>query len=701
MKVYATQEIRNIGVVGHGQAGKTSLIAAMLFTAGAVNRLGRVADGTAPTDIDEVELARKMSIFTTPAYAEWKGHKINILDTPGASAFIHEARGALRVADTALFVVDVVSGIGVSTEKAWAYAEEFNLPRAMVFNKMEYERADFKNTLASVNEVFGRAVVPVHLPIGSEKTFRGVVDLVKMKAYTFETDGSGKVVEGNIPDNLKDEANSAREALIEVIAEGNDALLEKFFELGTLPEEDILPGIKAAILERRLVPVFATSATSNMGSQSLMDAIINYLPSPGDFGSVTGKASTETDAEEVSRKISDSEPYSAFVFRTIADQFGKITLCKIYSGIIKADATVFNLTKGAQERLGPIHVIQANKMEKITEAHSGDIIAVTKLKETVTGDTFADKATPVVYAPVVFPEPAINFAIVPKSRQDEDKLSGALSKMLEEDQALRYTRDDQTKEFLLSGSGQLHIEAAVEKLKRRYGVEVQLNTPKVPYKETIKARVEVQGRHKKQSGGRGQFGDCKCVFEPLPRGEGFQFVDKIFGGSVPANFRPAIEKGILEAAASGTLAGYKVIDFKVELIDGSYHPVDSDELSFKIAGRKAFRNAMEKAKPVLLEPVMNVEIVAPQEFSGDLMGDLNSRRGRIQGMDTRGSQQVIKAQVPLSEMLNYPPTLNSITAARGSYSMEFSHLDEVPSLIAQKIIAEAQAEGRVRVTEED
>lgn len=701
MKVYATHEIRNIGVVGHGQAGKTSLIAAMLFTSGAINRLGRVADGTAPTDIDEVEIARKMSIQTTPAYAEWKGHKINILDTPGASAFVHEARGALRVCDAALFVVDAVGGVGVSTEKAWSYADEFSLPRAIVINKMEYERADFKNALAGVNEVFGRSAVAVHLPIGSEKTFRGVVDLIKMKAYTFQTDGSGKVTEGDVPAELADDAASAREALIEMVAEGNDALLEKFFELGTLPDEDILPGIKSAVLERRVVPVFATSATSNIGSQSLMDAIVNYLPSPAEFAQVTGTTSPEADAEEVTRKISSSEPYSAFVFRTVADQFGKITLCKIYSGTIKADATVFNLTKNSQERLGPIHVILGNKMEKISEASAGDIIAVTKLKETATGDTFSDKATPIVYKPVRFPEPAINFAIVPKSRQDEDKLSSALSKMLEEDQALRYTRDAQTKEFLLAGSGQLHIEAAVEKLKRRYGVEVQLNTPKVPYKETIKTRVEVQGRHKKQSGGRGQFGDCKCIFEPQPRGEGFAFVDKIFGGSVPANFRPAIEKGILEAAAIGTLAGYEVIDFKVELIDGSYHPVDSDELSFKIAGRKAFRNAMEKAKPILLEPVMNVEIVAPQEFSGDLMGDINTRRGRIQGMDARGNQQVIKAQAPLSEMLNYAPTLNSITAARGSFSMEFSHLDEVPALISQKIIAEAQAEGRVRSTEED
>jgi elongation factor G len=701
MKVYATQEIRNVGIVGHGQAGKTSLVAAMLFTAGAVNRLGRVAEGTAPTDIDEVEIARKMSIQSTPAYAEWKGHKINIIDTPGSSAFIHEARSALRACDSAIFVIDAAHGIGVSTEKAWSYADEFNLPRAIVINKMDQERANFQSTQSSIVEVFGRTAVAFQLPIGSERNFKGVVDLVRMKSYLFENDTSGKMTEGDIPGDMQDEAASAREALIEMVAEGNDSLLEKFFEHGTLEDEDLLPGIKSAVLERRLVPVFATAAFPNLGTQSLLDSIVNYLPSLGDFGTVTGRASAEADAEEVTRKISDSEPYSAFVFRTIVEQFGRITLFKIYSGVFKADATVFNITKGAQERLGPLHVIQGNKMEKITEAHTGDIVAVTKLKETTTNDTFADKSTPIFYEPVHFPEPAINFAIAPKSRQDEDKLSSAVAKMLEEDPALRYKRDAQTKEFLFSGSGQLHIEAAVEKLKRRYGVEVELHTPKVPYKETIKSRVEVQGRHKKQTGGRGQFGDCKCVFEPLARGGGFEFVDKIFGGSVPQQFRPAIEKGIIDGSASGTLAGYPVVDFRVELIDGSFHPVDSDELSFKLAGRKAYRNAMEKAKPILLEPIMNVEVVAPQEFSGDLMGDINSRRGRIQGMDTRGNQQVIKAQVPLSEMLNYQPTLNSITGARGSYTMEFSHYDEVPAQAAQKIIAEAQAEGRVKAAEEE
>ncbi|MCS6884429.1 MAG: elongation factor G [Acidobacteriota bacterium] len=695
MKVYKTQEIRNIAIVGHGYAGKTSLVSAMLFNAGATTRLGKVADGTATTDFDEISITRKMSTQAVAAHAEWKGAKINILDTPGATAFIHEAKAALRVADIAVFVIDAVSGIGVSTEKAWAYAEEFSLPKAIIVNKMDTERADFNTILAALREVFTRTVVPIHIPIGSEKNFKGIVDLAHMKAYIEQ---GGKMVESDIPANMKDEANKAREALIEMVAEGNDELLEKFFEQGTLEDSDLLPGIKSAILERRIVPVFATAGLNCIAVTNFMDAVVEFFPSPADFGEVVGKT---PEGEEVRRKISETEPYSAYVFRTYSEQFGRISLFKIYSGIIKSDSTVMNLTKGTQERLGPLHVIQGNKMEKIPEAYAGDICAVTKLKDTSTGDTFSDKATPILYEPVRFPEPAINFAIEPKSRQDEDKLSTAIGKLLEEDLALRYKRDEQTKEFLLSGSGQLHVEVVVEKLKKRYNVEVQLHTPKVPYKETFKARVEVQGRHKKQTGGRGQFGDCKCIFEPLERGAGFQFVDKIFGGAIPSQFRPAVEKGILEAATTGSLAGYPVVDFKVELIDGSFHPVDSDELSFKLAGRKAFRAAMEKAKPVLLEPIMNVEVVAPQEFSGDLMGDINARRGRIQGMDSRGGQQVIKAQVPLAEMLNYQPTLNSITGARGSYSMEFSHYDEVPPQIAQKVIAEAQAEGRVKAQEEE
>ena len=701
MRVYGTKEIRNIGIVGHGDAGKTSLTEAMLYTAGAIQRLGSVNDGTTVTDYDEDERARHITIRSSLAYSEWGGAKINIIDTPGYNAFIQDARTVLRVCDTALVVVDAVAGVEVQTEKAWSYADEFKLPRMIVINKLDRDRADFRAALASINETFGRAAIPFHLPIGAEKEFSGIIDLIKMRAYTFQTDTSGKFAESDIPDALKADAEKARESLVEMVAEGSDALMEKFFEEGTLSDEDLVGGIKSGVLEGRLIPVFLTSATLNVGAQMLLDAIVKYAPSPADIGVTMGRAA-EDDGEEIERRIDDAEPYSAFVFRTVADPFaGRITMFRIYSGVFKSDATVYNITKNTQERLGPLHVVQGKQLEKITEAHAGDIVAVTKLKETTTGDTFCDKAAPIFYQPVTFPTPALAFAIEPKSRQDEEKLSTAIAKILEEDLALRYERDAQTKEFLLRGTGPQHVEVTVEKLKRRYNVEVVLHPPKVPYLETIKSRAEVQGRHKKQTGGRGQFGDCKCVFEPLPRGGGFEFVDKIFGGAIPQQWRPAVEKGIKDAAAKGAVAGYPVVDFKVELIDGSYHTVDSDDLSFQLAGRKAFRAAMEKANPVLLEPIMNVEIVAPLEYSGDLMGDLNSRRGRIQGMDSRGTQQVIKAQVPMSEMLSYQSTLNSITAGRGTYTMELSHYDEVPAHLASKIIAQAQAEGRVRAAEEE
>jgi elongation factor G len=699
MKIYGTQEIRNLGIVGHGDAGKTSLVAAMLFLAGATSRLGRVDDGTAPTDYDEEEIARRISLNLTPAYAEYHNTKLNLLDTPGYAAFIAHARPALRVAEAALFVLDAVNGVGVQTEKAWEYADEFELPRLLVINKLDKERADFGATLDAAREVFGRSLMPFTLPIGREQDFRGVVDVVRMKAYEFDDQGEGR--ERELPGEGRELIEAAREQLIELVAESDDALMEKFFEAGTLTDEELRAGIKKAMLARSLTPVFAVSAARLAGVSHLMEALVEHAPHPAELGSRRGRESAEAGAAEVERPVSDHEAMAAYVFRTVVESFGRITICKLFSGAFRSDATVYNLNKGANERLGPLHYVQGKSLEKVPEAHAGDIVAVSKLKETATGDTLCDKAHPIYFEPVKYPEAAISFAVEPKSRQDEDKLSGAIHKLLEEDPQLHYERDEQTKEFLLAGSGQQHIEVVVAKLRQRYGVEVALHPPKVPYRETIKARVEVQGRHKKQTGGRGQFGDCKCVFEPLPRGGGFEFADKIFGGAIPQQWRPAVEKGIKDAAARGYLAGYPLVDFRVELIDGSYHTVDSDDLSFQLAGRKAFKAAIEKAHATLLEPIMNVEVIAPQEFSGDLMGDLNSRRGRIQGMDSKGSQQVIKAQVPLAEMLNYPPTLNSITGARGSYHMEFSHYDEVPPALAQKIVQQAQAEGRVRKEEEE
>jgi elongation factor G len=700
MKAFSTENIRNLAVIGHGDAGKTQLVSSLLHVAGATTRWGKVDEGTTVTDYEEDSIERKISLNNNFAHLEYKDTKVNLIDTPGYAAFVSHARPGLRVADCALVVVDGVNGIEVQTEKTWGYANEFLLPRFMVVNKMEKERADFGHALDTATQSFARSIVPFTLPIGQEANFRGVVDVVHQKAYEF--DASGKAKEIPIPEQGRDVMNSTRERLIEIVAESDDELMEKYFENGTLDEEDIYPNLAKAIASSKLCPVYAVSANNLVGLSILLDHIVEFAPNPATHEAEYGFADADQKGERITRRYSNDEPFSAYVFRTIADPFaGRINVMKVISGKISSDATVYNSSRDAQERLGALHVIQGKNLDKVNAAQTGDIIAVVKLRETQTGDTVCDKAKPIVYPPVQYPEAAISFAIEPKSRADEEKISAALHKILEEDPSLHFDRDAQTKEFILSGSGQLHIETVVGKLNDRYHVEVALHPPKVPYKETITAQVEVQGRHKKQSGGRGQFGDCKCVFEPLERGSGFEWVDKIFGGAVPQNFRPAIEKGIIEAAQGGAVAGYPLVDFKVTLIDGSYHTVDSDEHSFRAAGRKAFRAAMEKARPTLLEPVMDVEVFCPQEVSGDIMGDLNSRRGRVQGMDMRGKQQVIKAQVPLSEMLDYQSKLNSMTQARGSYHMQFSHYDPLPGNLANKVIDEARAAGRIRFHEED
>jgi len=701
MKVYPTEAIRNLAVIGHGDAGKTQLVSSLLYVAGATPRWGKVDEGTTVTDYEEDSIARKITLNTALAHLDHRDTKLNFIDSPGYAAFVAHARPALRVADCAIVVVDGVKGVEVQTERTWAYANEFMVPRVMVITKLDKEHADFGSALESAQKTFSRAIIPFTLPIGKEKDFRGVVDVVHMKAYELGADGQAKEID--IPAEGRDIVDKTRERLVELVAESNDQLMEKYFEQGTLDEEDILPNINNAIAQSKLCPVFAVSSVTQVGLRALLNGLVEFAPDPAHHEAEWGKpVDAGPDAERIGRKYSDSEPFSAYCFRTVADPFaGRINIFKIISGHLQTDANAFNSSRGVMERLGALHVMQGKQLDKISEAHAGDIIACVKLKETQTGDTLCDKQSPIVYDAVVYPEAAIAFAIEPKSRQDEEKISAALHKILEEDPALHFSRDSQTKEFLLSGSGQLHVETVVEKLKKRYGVEVTLHPPKVPYKETITTRAEVQGRHKKQTGGRGQFGDCKCVFEPLPRGGGFVFEDKIFGGSVPQQFRPAIEKGIIEAAKAGAIAGYPLVDFKVQLVDGSYHPVDSDEHSFRAAGRKAFRAAMEKVKPSLLEPVMDVEIAAPQEYAGDIMGDLNSRRGRVQGMETTGKQQVIKAQVPMAEMLNYQSTLNSITAARGSFHMQFSHYDPVPGQLATKIVEQSRAEGRIRGGEEE
>ena len=700
MKAFATEDIRNLAVIGHGDAGKTQLVSSLLHVAGTTHRWGKVDEGTTVTDYDEDSIERKVSLNNNFAHLEYKDTKINLIDTPGYAAFVSHARPALRVADCALVVVDGVHGIEVQTEKTWQYANEFLLPRFMAINKLEKEHADFGHALDTAANSFARSIVPFTLPIGKEANFRGVVDVVHQKAYEFDEHGKAKEIP--IPDDGKDVFETARERLIELVAESDDALMEKYFADGTLPEEDIYPNLAKAIAKSKLCPVYAVSATNLVGLSILLDHIVEFAPNPATHEAEYGFANADMDGERVSRKYSSSEPFSAYVFRTIADPFaGRINVMKVVSGKVASDATVYNSTRDTMERLGALQVIQGKTLDKVNVASVGDIIAVVKLKDTQTGDTLSDKAKPIVYPPVQYPEAAIAFAIEPKSRADEEKISAALHKILEEDPSLHFDRDPQTKEFILSGSGQLHIETVVDKLNNRYHVEVTLHPPKVPYKETITQQVEVQGRHKKQSGGRGQFGDCKCIFEPLDRGAGFEFVDKIFGGAIPQNFRPAVEKGIIEAAQGGAVAGYPLVDFRVTLIDGSYHTVDSDEHSFKAAGRKAYRNAMEKARPTLLEPIMDVEVFAPQEVSGDIMGDLNSRRGRVQGMESRGKQQVIKAKVPLSEMLDYQSKLNSVTQARGSYHMQFSHYDPLPHNLSQKVVDEAVAAGRVRAHDEE
>ena len=698
MKVYEAPNIRNIAVVGHSGAGKTQLVSALLFDAGAVNRFGRVDDGTTVTDYDDEEIARKHTLACSLAYAEWNKHKINFIDTPGMANFLSDARAALRVSDGAMVVVDAVAGVQVSTEKVWEAAADLEVPRMVVLNRLDRERASVDRALESLHSVFGRAVVPVQLPIGQEKTFRGVIDLIGMKAWTFATDGSGKPTEGAIPADLEGAAQAAREALIEMVAEADDTLMEKFFEAGTLTQEELLAGLKRGIAASRVFPVLCASAIANVGAQPLLDALISYVPSPAEHPIKARKPKSD---DEIRVDAKSDGPTAAFIWKTVADPFaGRISMFRVVSGTLKSDSTVHNVTKDLAERLGHLVLLQGKTQTPVPEIKAGDIGAVAKLKESLTNELLADKSVSFAIPGTKFPEPVISYAIEPKSRGDEEKISTALHRLQEEDPTINYSRDQQTKELLLAGQGQSHIEVTVAKLKRRFGVEVNLKLPRIPYRETITAATEAHGRHKKQTGGHGQFGDCKVKFEPLPRGSEFEFVDDIFGGAIPRQFIPAVEKGIQDARLRGFLAGYPMVDFRATVYDGSFHAVDSNELSFKMAGSLAFKDGMSRARPTLLEPVMDVEVYAPSDYAGDLMGDLNGRRGRIGGMDSRGAMTIIRAKVPMSEMLTYEQHLTSATGGRGAYHMEFSHYEEVPSHLHGKIIAAAKAERGHEATEE-
>jgi elongation factor G len=696
MKVYDAQSLRNVALVGHSGAGKTQLLSTLLFDAGAVNRLGRVDEGTTITDYDEEEIARKHTLSASLAYIEWNKTKINFIDTPGMANFLSDARAALRVADAALVIVDAVSGVQVSTEKVWAMAEELATPRLVVLNRLDRERASMSRALESLRGVFGRTVIPIQLPIGEEKNFQGIVDLVAMKAVTFGADG--KPSDAKIPANLESEAQAARDALIEMVAEADDALMEKFFESGTLSQEELVEGLKRAVSTGRIFPLVCTSATANIGMQTLLDAVVSYVPAPADRP-FSGTARNSDDSVAVA--AADNGPAALFVWKTVADAFaGRITLFRVISGTIRADSTVQNVTRDTPERLGHLTLLQGKTATNVPELKAGDLGAVAKLKDSLTSDVLGDKNVSFRVQPIKFPEPVISYAIEPKARGDEEKISTALHRLQEEDPSISYNRDAQTKQLLLAGQGQSHIEVTVAKLKRRFGVEVNLKIPRIPYRETITASTEAHGRHKKQTGGHGQFGDCKVKFEPLPRGSDFEFVDDIFGGSIPRQFIPAVEKGLQDARLRGFLAGYPMVDFRATVFDGSFHAVDSNELSFKMAASLAFKDGMTRARPTLLEPVMDVEVYAPSDFAGDLMGDLNSRRGRIAGMDTRGVSTIIRAKVPMAEMLTYEQHLTSATGGRGSYHMEFSHYEEVPSHLHGKIISAAKAERGQEAVEE-
>ncbi|QGP93510.1 Elongation factor G [Neomoorella glycerini] len=678
MKVYPSTHIRNVGIVAHGGAGKTSLTEALLYNAGATKRLGRVDEGNTVTDYHPEEIKRKVTINTSLAFAEWQDHKINILDTPGYSDFFGDVVSALRVVDSVLVVVSAVAGVEVQTEVVWEEAEARHLPRLAYVNKMDRENANFQKAVDSMRERLSGRIVPVQLPIGAAETFTGVIDILNQKAYTYDSNGNEK--EGPVPAEYAGEVASLREALVEAAAEGDDELLMKYLEGEELTPEEVRIGLKKAIAEGKVVPVLCGSALKNMAVKPLLDYIVNYLPSPVD---VAGKTATELEKESL----------AVLVFKTLADPYvGRLSMFRVYSGILKSDSSVYNANRESEEKIGQLFALQGKTQVAVTEMRPGDMGAIAKLQVTTTGDTLTSKASPVKLEGINFPEPTLPVAIRPKSKGDEDKLSNALARLLEEDPTLRLSKNTETRETILTGMGESHLDITLERLQRKFGVEVEMSTPRVPYRETIRASVNrVEGKHKKQTGGHGQYGHVFIDMAPLPDKE-FEFTETIFGGAVPRQYIPAVEKGIREAMQEGILAGYPVTNIKVNLADGSYHTVDSSEMAFKIAAGIAFRKAVEQAKPVLLEPIMNVEITVPEQFMGDIMGDLNGRRGRILGMEPQGKNQIIRAQVPLAEMYRYAIDLKSITQGRGHFKMDFAQYEEVPASIAEKIIQEARRE---------
>ena len=691
MANFEVGNIRNIALIAHSGAGKTSLAEAMLFSSGMTDRIGNVQDGTTVTDFEPEEIDRKITITSSLAFCNWNKYRINIIDTPGFINFIEDTKGCLRVVDGAVILVSAISGVKAETERVWKYACEYEVPRIVFVNKMDKDTANFERALDEVQKSFETEPIPLQIPIGAGDTFTGIIDLVKMKAFILS---GSKITEQDISADQMAEAEKYRKKLVEKIAESDDALLEKYLE-GIEPSQDeILSGIKEGSLSRKYIPVSCGAATKNIGTSNLLDTIALCLPSPVEMATIapiSGK--NPKDGGLIFRKPSETEPMSAFIFKTIADPYaGKLSLFRVYSGTLKADSAVYNATAETKERIGQVFYLQGKKHVPVQTLGAGEIAVVAKLKETNTGDTLCDEAKPIVFEKVKFANPIISYAIAPRSKGDEEKVSVALHKVLEEDPTLRFSRDEESKEMLISGMGQVHIQVMLDRLKRRFGVEIEMKTPKIPYRESIHGSAKVQGRYKKQSGGKGQYGDCHIIVEPLPRGAGFEFVDKIVGGSIPRQYIPAVEKGIIDAMHEGVIAGYQTVDLRVTLTDGSYHTVDSSEMAFKIAGSMALKKGVQEAKPILLEPLMKTEITIPEESLGAIIGDLNSKRGKVQGVEPQaGGNQKINALVPMAEMLTYANQLHGLTSGRGLYSMEFSHYEEIPSHLAQKIIAERQA----------
>ncbi len=689
MSKYDTTTLRNLGIVAHNSAGKTSLVEAMLFNTGMTKKLGKVTDGSSSMDFEEEEIKRGMTLGASLNHCVWNNHNLNIVDTPGVSNFLHDTRRCLRVLGGAVVIVSAISGVKSQTRKIWEWCDKFEVPRIAFVNKMDRERANFLKAVDDMEKSLGARSAIVTIPIGAEEDFRGTIDLVKMKARLYDFDETGNYKEVDIPADLLEEAQTLRLQLVETVAEADDALMEKYLEDEDLSEEEILRGLREGTLTGVFTPVFCGSALANVGVRQLLDYIVACLPSPIDKGVQSGTVPFKDELAE--RQPSETEPFSGMVFKTINDPYaGKLSLLRVYSGTLLPDSNIFNPNRDEKERVGHIFLMAGKEQQDVTSAVAGDIVALPKLKYTATGDTLCDIQKPIIYEPLVPLKPIISFALQPVKKGDEDKIYTGLQKLMEEDPTLRVVRDEETHEMVLSGMGQVHLEVAVERLKRKYGAEVTLKEPKVPYRETIRASAEVQGKHKKQSGGRGQFGDVWIKVEPLPRGSGFEFVDKVVGGVVPRNYIPAVEKGVIEAMKTGPLTSSQLVDLRVTLYDGSHHSVDSSEMAFKIAGSIAFKKAMESCKPTLLEPIMSMEVTVPDDCMGDVIGDLNSRRGKVNGVEPQANAQTIRAEVPMSEVLRYAPELRSMTSDRGMFSMEFDKYEEVPSHQTAKILADQE-----------